>query len=938
MDPRATTPVDRDKIATLQEKVHALEQCLVARDQLIAELRAREHQLSALLALSSDWMWEINTQAVYTFVSPQVRDLLGYEPDELLGKTPFDLMLPEEAQRVAALFGPIAAAHQPFKGLEYISLHKNGTPVIVETDGVPIFDCAGTFCGFRGVDRDITARKQAEEALRIKDSAVESSINAIAFADLEGQLTYVNQAFLKLWGYDHEVEVLGRLATAFWSIEAQAGGVVTALHNEGGWLGEMVARKKDGTLFDVQLAASMVTDTAGNPIGMMGAFIDITARKRAEASLRASEDRYRQLFEMESDAIFLIDNTTGQILEANAAAATLYGYTREELLEKKHTDLSAEPDKTRQVTREEHPLVPVRWHRKRDGTIFPVEITGRHFDWHGRRVHIAAIRDITERKLAEEALRARTQRMSQALRAAHAGAWEWDMRTNQAIWSDENYLVLGLDPGSVEANNDAWLSTVHPADRQEAEALSAQAIKQGSDLNIEFRVVWPDGSIHWINDVGKIMYDETGQPVGMYGIQIDITARKQMEENLRQSETRYRNIFETAAVSLWEEDLSAVIATIDYLKATGVTDFRRYVEAHPDFVLQTMQMIRIVDVNQQSLKLFGAGCKDELLNSLSHVLLPESLPAFAEQLIALAEGQRYFETETVNQTLHGERRNVLLRSSLPDPVSPLNHVLVSIVDITERKRVEAEREALIRELETKNAELERFTYTVSHDLKSPLITIKGYLGYVERDARTGNTARLQADLERIANAAARMQHLLDDLLELSRIGRLVNPAEVVSLCELVREAQAMVAGQLNRRGVTVAVAPDLPVVYGDRLRLREVFENLLDNAARFMGDQPHPRVEIGIRHDGPNLVIYVCDNGIGIEPPYHTKVFGLFEQLDPQGEGTGIGLALVKRIIEVHGGQIWVESEGRGKGSTFCFFLPEPPMTGYTNGGADHAR
>jgi len=171
------------------------------------------------------------------------------------------------------------------------------------------------------------------------------------------------------------------------------------------------------------------------------------------------------------------------------------------------------------------------------------------------------------------------------------------------------------------------------------------------------------------------------------------------------------------------------------------------------------------------------------------------------------------------------------------------------------------------------------------------------------------------------------------LLELSRIGRLMNPPEETPLDELAREAVITVAGRLAMRGVHVEIAPDLPVVYGDRTRLREVLENLLSNAVKYMGDQPHPRIEIGVRYDGADAerVFYVRDNGMGIEPRYHQKVFGLFEKLDPKAEGTGVGLAIVRRIVEVHGGRIWVESEGAGLGSAFCFTLADRREKGETS-------
>jgi PAS domain S-box-containing protein len=279
------------------------------------------------------------------------------------------------------------------------------------------------------------------------------------------------------------------------------------------------------------------------------------------------------------------------------------------------------------------------------------------------------------------------------------------------------------------------------------------------------------------------------------------------------------------------------------------------------------------------------------------------LSAYAEQVAIAIEHARLLAAEE-ERTAVLERTNLILRN-----------------EITERQRVEAERERLIAEQEAKNAEMERFTYTVSHDLKSPLITICGFLGLLEQDALRGNVERMQTDIAYIHMAATTMQRLLDELLELSRIGRVVHPLTEIPLSALAHEAVTLVGGQIAARGVQVHIAPALPVVVGDRSRLLEVLQNLVDNAVKFMGTQPSPRIEIGCRQEEKETVYYVQDNGVGIEPRYHEKVFGLFERLESEGDGTGIGLALVKRIIEVHGGRIWVESAGQGCGSTFCFTL-----------------
>jgi len=235
---------------------------------------------------------------------------------------------------------------------------------------------------------------------------------------------------------------------------------------------------------------------------------------------------------------------------------------------------------------------------------------------------------------------------------------------------------------------------------------------------------------------------------------------------------------------------------------------------------------------------------------------------------------------------------------------------------------------LIGELESKNAELERFTYTVSHDLRSPLVTINGFLGYLERDAIDGNMEGFRRDIDRIIKATMRMDALLRDLLEISRIGRLVNKPQDVPFGDLINEALEIVLGRLEERGITLRISsldeghPEFPLVHVDRPRLIEVLQNLIDNAAKYMGDQQHPVIEIGMDGyaDSNHPIFFVRDNGMGIAHDYHERIFRLFDKLDATTEGTGVGLALVKRIIEFHGGRIWVASKV-GKGSTFYFTL-----------------
>lgn len=370
----------------------------------------------------------------------------------------------------------------------------------------------------------------------------------------------------------------------------------------------------------------------------------------------------------------------------------------------------------------------------------------------------------------------------------------------------------------------------------------------------------------------------------------ELEERQRTEEILRTSEERFRAMI---------ENISDAIALVD-------------AQGKVFYLSPAAERILGFPVNER----IGYSAFDNILESEE----ASKLQDIFRELVVEPRATRSFTLRAQHKDGSVRRLEASAKNLLD--LTSVKAIVINYRDITERINAEREREKYIEELGKQNAELERFTYTVSHDLRSPLVTIKGFIGMLNQDLKDSRPDKIQDDLERISGATEKMDALLSELLELSRIGRIVNPPEKVNLARVVQDALDTDEERIRSNEVTVKYPADLPSVYGDRIRLREVFENLIDNAAKYMGEQIKPTIEIGIRNQAGEQIIFVKDNGLGIESEYQEKIFGLFEKLDPRSEGTGIGLALVKRIIETHGGRIWVESEGLGKGSAFCFTLP----------------
>ena len=498
--------------------------------------------------------------------------------------------------------------------------------------------------------------------------------------------------------------------------------------------------------------------------------------------------------------------------------------------------------------------------------------------------HFVAVFDvITERKQAEEALRESETKFRGLFESMTEG-----VALHELIYNDRgeavDYRILSVNPafekhtGLMAAEVEGQTASVAYGTRA-APYLEIYAGVAHSGRPQTFEAFFPPLNRHFQVSATS---PKPGQFVTVFE---DITTRKQMEEALTLSEARLRRAEALGHLGHWSLDLQAL----------------------PPRISGSEEMRRIFGIS--------ADQNDFTFRDLLLLIHPEDRE-YAGQVTTkiLEEGQAAFRYRLQGQ--EGEVRYVdgtgeLVRNTAGENVA----IFGTILDTTELRQKE-------RELEERTGELERFTYTISHDLRSPLVTIKTFLGYLDQDMTQNDGERIEKDKFFLHTAAAKMEKLLDELLEMSRIGRIVNPPVKATFREVVEEALNAVAGAIATRGVEVHVSDRDCDLFGDRPRLVEIWQNLAENAAKFMGDQPSPLIEIGLEYKGPDTVFFVCDNGQGIEARYQEKVFGLFEKLDPKTEGTGIGLALIKRIVEYYRGSIWLESPGPGQGTCFKFTLP----------------
>ena len=518
------------------------------------------------------------------------------------------------------------------------------------------------------------------------------------------------------------------------------------------------------------------------------------------------------------------------------------------------------------------------------------------------------MRDITERKRMEEALRlseaeARetVERLTRAQRLGHMGDWEWDVGSGGVRWSPEVYRIYGVPP-DFPTTSDSIAGMTHPDDDEEnrraaQEILDDPARSSGA---LRYRIVRPDHGVRHIFQTLAVDRDERGKPTRVFGIMQDVTELREAEEARLRSERSLRRIYDAGLIGVvyWTADGGITDANDRFLEMLGYT--REELEAG---------------------KVGWAG-----------VTPPEWAARDLESLEELRTTGRNavpFAKEYLRKD--GSRLPILTAAAALDDEGL--HGIGLIVDISDQKHAEEELRRLnveledrvrrrTQDLEAANAELESFSYSVSHDLRAPLRHVAGFAELL--DERLGDTgdAEVAHFLDRIGRAATDMSVLIDDLLQFSRVGRTEMQVDRVDMGALVSEVVEVLRSDLGDRRVDVTVGEILPAL-GDRVLLRQVWANIVGNAFKYTRPRDPAEIAIASRRDGERVVYWVRDNGVGFEMEYVDRVFRVFERLHraEEFEGTGVGLANAQRILGRHDGRCWAEASP-GEGATFYFSLP----------------
>ncbi len=751
----------------------------------------------------------------------------------------------------------------------------------------------------------------------------------VAFTDPQGRIISINAQFSAISGYasaellggDHRRLSSGHHSQTFFADlwETIGGGRV--------WHGEIKNKAKNGISYWLAITIVPFLDALGRITQFIEVGTDITLRKELEDALRAGEERFRALVESLPQLIWTCrgDGVCDYLSPQWVAYTGLPAQPQpgDAWLERLHPDDRDRATQAWQTVTRSGEAYEIEFRiRRHDGhyrwfkaSATPLrDATGVITKWFGSNTDIQDLRDAetalrqvnrdlearvqvrtaelaTATEAAQSAatqLSAAHERIRLATAAASIGIWDWNVHDNVLAWDPTMFRLYGIEEDQSVGGYETWRRALHPDDLARADAELAAALRGEREFDTAFRVVQhPSGATRYLRGAAVVHRDDTGRPVRMVGINWDVTEQRQAEQALRSSERLLREfvVHAPAAIAMLDRDVRYLLTSERWLEDYHLTGQdivgRNHYEVFPDL--------------------------PERWKAIHQRALAGAIERCDEDVFRRADGS--------TEWLQWEVRPWLTASG------DIGGLLFFTQVITARKQLELDLTKQKRALERSNAELEQFAYVASHDLQEPLRAVAGCSQILKR--RYGGQLDAGADelIQHIVDGAERMHDLIHDLLAFSRLDRQRLDLAPTDSAAALRRALTNLQTAIGE-GEAIVTVDALPTLPADGAQLTQLFQNLIGNALKYRRAEP-PRIHVSAIRTDHLWEFSVHDNGIGIEPQYFERIFSLFQRLHTRAEypGTGIGLAICKKIVERHSGRMWVESTP-GVGSVFHFSIP----------------
>ena len=950
-----TTPAIAIMVGILKQRVEQLACEQVTRKSDEANPQSFRDFVQSLNAI----VWERDSATSrFIFVSQQAEAILGYPVDQWLSEPNFlaNHLHPDDRERIEQQYRECILEAKS-QVIEFRAIAADGHPVWLQDNVSVVKDAEGRLTKITGLMVDMSdayrqagQRQQAEEQLKRYQVLSEHSRDIVLFVRLDGQIIEANNAAIQAYGYDRSELLSVKIDT----LRAPQTHALIAEQIEQadkqGILFETIHRRKDGSFFPVEVSAQ--STVIGNEKIVLSIIRDITERKRAEEALRESNRRITNILESITDAFVALDHQW-RITYVNQETARLNGQKPEDMIGKTHWQQWPWSVGT-VVEREYRRAVTERVAVHLEILYEPLNLWLEIHAYPSQDGLSIYFRDITERKQIEQSLEVNRDRLDLVLQASQLGLWYCDLPFDKLVWNDKCKEHFGLTPDT-EVTIDLFYAQLHPDDRERTRTAIDQSIEQKSGYDIDYRTVAPDGQVRWIRAIGRGFYDATGNPMHFDGITMDISDRKRQEEERSRVEARERQYMHR--LQRLAEASVAINSTLslDEILKLITEQAREIIEAHQSVTSMSVddnwaQAINAVSLSdkyaqwrQYDEKTDGSGiytlvCRMQRPMRMTQAEL-EAHPAW-----------RGFGKHAGNHPP--------IRGWLAVPLTTRDGKNIGLIQLSDKYEGEFTQEdeailvqlaqmasatidnaRLYQESQQANRLKDDFLATLSHELRSPLNAMLGWLTLL-RTRKFDEAAKTRA-LETIERNARTQAQLVEDILDVSRIirGQLRLNVRPVTLVPVIESALDTVRPAADAKSIRLqsVLDPAAGPVSGDSERLQQIIWNLLTNAVKFT--PKGGRVQICLERINSHVEITVTDTGQGISAEFLPYVFDRFRQADGSitrsYNGLGLGLAIVRHLVELHGGTVHAESPGKGLGARFTVKLP---LMAVTTKDSEHER